>query len=94
MAQLTYTDKSLKKMIELFPKYQNALGEEEVVEHFRSIVGKVRYFPRLCWRYFWKLTKFNPTFCHSTFEQVPNFVNACLFTGEKIRKARNEGNGR
>jgi len=42
MAQLTYTDKSLKKMIELFPKYQNALGEEEVVEHFRSIVAKVR----------------------------------------------------
>lgn len=43
MAQLTYTDKSLKKMIELFPKYQNALGEEEVVEHFRSIVAKVRF---------------------------------------------------
>lgn len=41
MAQLTYTDKSLKKMIDLFPKYQNALGEEEVVEHFRNIVVKV-----------------------------------------------------
>ena len=65
MAQLTYTDKSLRKMIELFPKYQNALGEEEVVEHFRSIVAKVRQF---CWCYFWKLTKFKP----STFEQGPN----------------------
>lgn len=43
MAQLTYTDKSLKKLIELFPKYQNALGEAEVVEHFKSIVAKVWY---------------------------------------------------
>lgn len=46
MAQLTYTDKSLKKMIELFPKYQNALGEEEVVEHFRSIVAKAKKFAK------------------------------------------------
>ncbi|KAG0630533.1 hypothetical protein M758_1G185600, partial [Ceratodon purpureus] len=46
MAQLTYTDKSLKKMIELFPKYQNALGEEEVVEHFKSIVAKAKKFAK------------------------------------------------
>ncbi|KAG0620104.1 hypothetical protein M758_4G189600 [Ceratodon purpureus] len=46
MAQLTFTDKSLKKMIELFPKYQNALGEEEVVEHFRSIVAKALKFAK------------------------------------------------
>lgn len=44
MAQLNYTDKSLKRIIELIPKFQNALGEEEVVEHFRSIVSKVLYF--------------------------------------------------
>lgn len=42
LAQLSYTDKSLKKMIELFPKYQNALGVDEVVEHFKTIVAKVR----------------------------------------------------
>lgn len=42
MAQLNYTDKSLKRIIELIPKFQNALGEEEVVEHFRSIVSKAK----------------------------------------------------
>lgn len=46
MSQLTYTDKSLKRMIELFPKYQNALGEEEVVEHFKSIIAKAKKFAK------------------------------------------------
>lgn len=41
LAQLSCTDKGLKKLIELFPKYQHALGDEEVVEHFKAIVAKV-----------------------------------------------------
>jgi hypothetical protein len=52
LAQLSYTEKGLRKIIDLFPKYQKALSEHEVVEHFRTIIVKVIYFPADTKEYF------------------------------------------
>lgn len=41
LAQLSFTDKGIKKLIELFKTYEHVLSNEVVMEHFRSIISKV-----------------------------------------------------
>uniref|UniRef100_A0A7N0ZW93 Condensin-1 complex subunit CAP-D2 n=1 Tax=Kalanchoe fedtschenkoi TaxID=63787 RepID=A0A7N0ZW93_KALFE len=40
LSQLAFTEKGLKKLIDLFKVYENALSNECVMEHFRVIVNK------------------------------------------------------
>lgn len=43
LSQLSYTDKSMRKLIELFKTYEHALSEDSVMDNFRTIINKVRF---------------------------------------------------
>ena len=42
LASLTHTEKSVRKLVEAYSTYGNKLGDEEVLEHFASLVQKSR----------------------------------------------------
>ena len=41
LSQLAFTEKGLKKLIELFKTYEHVLSEDTVMDHFRNILNKV-----------------------------------------------------
>lgn len=43
LSQLSYTDKSMRKLIELFKTYEHSLSEDSVMDNFRIIISKVRF---------------------------------------------------
>ena len=43
LSQLSYTDKSMRKLIELFKTYERALSEDAVMENFQTIINKVKF---------------------------------------------------
>ncbi|KAJ8570427.1 hypothetical protein K7X08_037399 [Anisodus acutangulus] len=46
LAQLSYTDKSMRKLIELFKTYEHALSEDSVMDNFRTIINKGKKFAK------------------------------------------------
>lgn len=44
LSQLTFTEKGIKKLIELFKTYEHVLCEDCIMDHFRSIVSKVLWY--------------------------------------------------
>ncbi|GBG66498.1 hypothetical protein CBR_g63081 [Chara braunii] len=46
LSLLSFSEKGVKKLIDMFKLYKDCLGDEEVVEHFKSIVGKVKKFAK------------------------------------------------
>nr|XP_043621850.1 condensin complex subunit 1 [Erigeron canadensis] len=46
LSQLSFTDKGIKKLIELFKVYENVLSNEAVMEHFKSIINKGKKFAK------------------------------------------------
>ncbi|GLT95831.1 hypothetical protein SLE2022_134920 [Rubroshorea leprosula] len=64
LSQLTFTEKGMKKLIELFKTYEHALAEDTVMDHFRNIINKGKKFAKpelkVCIEEFEeKLNKFN-----------------------------------
>lgn len=47
LSQLAYTEKGMKKLIELFKTYEHALSEDSVMDHFKNIINKVLIWSRL-----------------------------------------------
>jgi condensin complex subunit 1 len=41
LAQLKFTERGLKKLVDQYKSYQDTLFDDEVVEHFRTIISKV-----------------------------------------------------
>lgn len=41
LSQLSFTDKGMKKLIELFKTYEHVLCEDLVMDHFKNIINKV-----------------------------------------------------
>lgn len=41
LSQLAFTEKGMKKLMELFKTFEHALSEDSVMDHFRSIINKV-----------------------------------------------------
>ncbi|GAB4851733.1 Condensin-1 complex subunit CAP-D2 [Ancistrocladus abbreviatus] len=46
LAQLAFSEKGMKKLIELFKAYEHALCEDSVMDHFRSIISKGKKFAK------------------------------------------------
>ncbi|VFQ71707.1 unnamed protein product [Cuscuta campestris] len=46
LSQLTFNEKSMKKLIELFKTYEHALSEDAVMDHFQNIITKVKKFSK------------------------------------------------
>ncbi|XP_071720680.1 condensin-1 complex subunit CAP-D2 [Rutidosis leptorrhynchoides] len=46
LSQLSFTDKGIKKLVELFKVYEHVLSNEDVMEHFRSIINKGKKFAK------------------------------------------------
>ncbi|KAJ9548071.1 hypothetical protein OSB04_020614 [Centaurea solstitialis] len=46
LSQLSFTDKGIKKLIELFKVYEHVLSNEAVMDHFRSIINKGKKFAK------------------------------------------------
>lgn len=46
LSQLSYTDKSMRKLIELFKTYEHALSEDAVMDNFRTIINKGKKFAK------------------------------------------------
>ncbi|XP_020961061.1 condensin complex subunit 1 [Arachis ipaensis] len=46
LSQLAFTEKGMKKLIELFKTYEHALSEDSVMDHFRSILNKGKKFTK------------------------------------------------
>ncbi|CAN4109193.1 unnamed protein product [Withania somnifera] len=46
LSQLSYTDKSMRKLIELFKTYEHALSEDSVMDNFRIIINKGKKFAK------------------------------------------------
>jgi len=44
LSQLSFTEKGMKKLIELFKTYEHALSEDSVMDNFRNILNKVMMF--------------------------------------------------
>lgn len=44
LSQLSFTEKGMKKLIELFKSYEHVLSEDSVMDHFRNILNKVNVF--------------------------------------------------
>lgn len=42
LAQVAFTEKGMKKLIDAFKTYEHVLSEDSVMEHFKSIINKVR----------------------------------------------------
>eukprot|EP00250_Pteridium_aquilinum_P008672 c18119_g1_i1 orf=229-4548(+) len=47
LAQLTYTDKGIKKLADLLKNFQHALAVEEVLNHFKAIISKAKKFAKV-----------------------------------------------
>lgn len=41
LSQLSFTDKGMKKLIDLFKTYEHVLCEDLVMDHFKNIINKV-----------------------------------------------------
>ncbi|XP_050228689.1 condensin-1 complex subunit CAP-D2 [Mercurialis annua] len=46
LAQLAFTEKGMRKLIESFKTYEHALSEDSVADHFRSIISKAKKFAK------------------------------------------------
>ncbi|XP_055808723.1 condensin-1 complex subunit CAP-D2 [Solanum dulcamara] len=46
LSQLSFTDKSMRKLIELFKTYEHALSEDSVMDNFRTIINKGKKFAK------------------------------------------------
>ncbi|KAI9071126.1 hypothetical protein K1719_046915 [Acacia pycnantha] len=46
LSQLTFTERGMKKLIELFKTYEHALLEDSVMDHFRNIINKGKKFAK------------------------------------------------
>ncbi|MCD7446306.1 hypothetical protein HAX54_000116 [Datura stramonium] len=46
LSQLSYTDKSMRKLMELFKTYEHALSEDSVMDNFRTIINKGKKFAK------------------------------------------------
>ncbi|XP_016457670.2 condensin-1 complex subunit CAP-D2-like [Nicotiana tabacum] len=46
LSQLSYTDKSMRKLIELFKMYEHSLSEDSVMDNFRTIISKGKKFAK------------------------------------------------
>ncbi|KAI3782619.1 hypothetical protein L2E82_12671 [Cichorium intybus] len=46
LAQLSFTDKGIKKLIDLFKVYEHVLSNEIVMDHFRTIINKGKKFAK------------------------------------------------
>ncbi|GAV83536.1 LOW QUALITY PROTEIN: Cnd1 domain-containing protein [Cephalotus follicularis] len=46
LSQLAFTEKGMKKLIELFKTYEPALSEDSVMDHFRNIMNKGKKFAK------------------------------------------------
>ncbi|TKY53425.1 Condensin complex subunit 1 [Spatholobus suberectus] len=47
LSQLSFTEKGIKKLIELFKTYEHVLSEDSVMDHFRIILNKGKKFAKL-----------------------------------------------
>ncbi|KAJ1401699.1 HEAT repeat associated with sister chromatid cohesion protein [Sesbania bispinosa] len=47
LSQLSFTEKGMKKLIELFKTYEHVLSEDSVMDHFRNILNKGKKFAKL-----------------------------------------------
>ncbi|KAL3033698.1 hypothetical protein AAZX31_02G150300 [Glycine max] len=47
LSQLSFTEKGMKKLIELFKSYEHVLSEDSVMDHFRNILNKGKKFAKL-----------------------------------------------
>lgn len=43
LSQLSFTEKGLKKLIELLKTYEHILSEDSIMDHFKSILNKVMH---------------------------------------------------
>ncbi|CAL5420709.1 unnamed protein product [Camellia sinensis] len=46
LSQLTFTEKGVKKLMELFKTYEHVLSEDSVMDNFRNIVNKAKKFAK------------------------------------------------
>ncbi|XP_054795196.1 condensin-1 complex subunit CAP-D2-like [Prosopis cineraria] len=46
LSQLAFTERGMKKLIELFKMYEHALSEDSVMDHFRNIISKGKKFAK------------------------------------------------
>ncbi|GAB2267149.1 Condensin-1 complex subunit CAP-D2 [Dionaea muscipula] len=46
LSQLTFTERGMKKLVELFKVYEHALSDDSVMDHFRSIISKGKKFAK------------------------------------------------
>ncbi|KAJ8760176.1 hypothetical protein K2173_011032 [Erythroxylum novogranatense] len=46
LSQLTFTEKGIKKLIELFKAYEHVLAQDSVMDHFKSIINKGKKFAK------------------------------------------------
>ncbi|KAI4348619.1 hypothetical protein L6164_009323 [Bauhinia variegata] len=46
LSQLTFTEKGMKKLIELFKTYEHVLSEDIVMDHFKNILNKSKKFAK------------------------------------------------
>ncbi|KAL5067141.1 hypothetical protein RYX36_018028 [Vicia faba] len=47
LSQLSFTEKGMKKLIDLFKIYEHALSEDSVMDNFRNILNKAKKFAKL-----------------------------------------------
>ncbi|KAI5396595.1 condensin-1 complex subunit CAP-D2 [Lathyrus oleraceus] len=47
LSQLSFTEKGMKKLIDLFKTYEHALSEDSVMDNFRNILNKGKKFAKL-----------------------------------------------
>ncbi|KAL2325982.1 hypothetical protein Fmac_025040 [Flemingia macrophylla] len=47
LSQLSFTEKGMKKLIELFKTYEHVLSEDSVMDHFRNLLNKGKKFAKL-----------------------------------------------
>ncbi|CAL0299316.1 unnamed protein product [Lupinus luteus] len=47
LSQLSFTEKGMKKLIDLFKTYEHALSEDSVMDHFRNILNKGKKFAKI-----------------------------------------------
>ncbi|KAK7279107.1 hypothetical protein RJT34_24151 [Clitoria ternatea] len=47
LSQLSFTEKGMKKLIELFKTYEHILSEDSVMDHFRNILNKGKKFAKV-----------------------------------------------
>ncbi|GAU24201.1 hypothetical protein TSUD_23380, partial [Trifolium subterraneum] len=47
LSQLSFTEKGMKKLIDLFKTYEHALSEDSVMDNFKNILNKAKKFAKL-----------------------------------------------